>query len=115
MDDILGPAIAHVGCHPLFGPLSIARAEPLRTVVCPSPLHPETARMARAFFDSIGSEVTEQDPASHDRFMALTHAMAFFIARGLLDLGDRRPCVKYASTSTNWIASYWPCCSVVVS
>ena len=87
MDDILGPASAHVGCHPLFGPLSIARAEPLRTVVCPSPLHPETARMARAFFDSIGSEVTEQDPASHDRFMALTHAMAFFIARGLLDLG----------------------------
>ena len=27
------------------------------------------------------------DPAAHDRHMALTHAMAFFIARGLLDLG----------------------------
>ena len=29
----------------------------------------------------------DQDPSSHDRSMALTHAMAFFIARGLVDLG----------------------------
>jgi prephenate dehydrogenase len=87
MDEVLGAEIGHVGCHPLFGPLSIARAEPLRTVLCPSPLHPDVARTARALFESIGSEVNEQDPASHDRFMALTHAMAFFIARGLLDLG----------------------------
>ena len=87
MEEVLGAEIAHVGSHPLFGPLSIARAEPLRTVLCPSPLHPAAALQARALFESIGSEVIEQDPASHDRFMALTHAMAFFIARGLLDLG----------------------------
>ena len=87
MEEVLGDDIGHVGCHPLFGPLSIARAEPLRTVLCPSPRHPGTARLARTFFESLGSEVAEQDPDSHDRFMALTHAMAFFIARGLLDLG----------------------------
>lgn len=87
MDDVLGDGIGHVGCHPLFGPLSIARAEPLRTVLCPSQSHPATARLARSLFESLGSEVTEQDPASHDQFMAQTHAMAFFIARGLLDLG----------------------------
>lgn len=87
MDDVLGDEIGHVGCHPLFGPLSIARAEPLRTVLCPSPRHPATTHLARALFESIGSEVTEQDPVSHDRHMAQTHAMAFFIARGLLDLG----------------------------
>ena len=87
MDDILGDAIPHVGCHPLFGPLSIARAEPLRTVLCPSPRHPQAALQARTLFESIGSEVTEMAPAAHDRHMALTHAMAFFIARGLLDLG----------------------------
>jgi prephenate dehydrogenase len=87
MDEILGDGVGHVGSHPLFGPLSIARAEPLRTVICPSPRHPGTARLARALFASIGSEVTDQDPASHDRAMALTHAMAFFIARGLVDLG----------------------------
>lgn len=87
MDEVLGEEIGHVGCHPLFGPLSIARAEPLRTVVCPSPRHPSTAHLARELFVSIGSEVHEQDPAGHDQHMALTHAMAFFIARGLLDLG----------------------------
>jgi len=87
MDEILGDDIGHVGSHPLFGPLSIARAEPLRTVLCPSPRHPATARLAHALFASIGSEVSEQDPSSHDRSMALTHAMAFFIARGLVDLG----------------------------
>lgn len=87
MDQILGDAVGHAGSHPLFGPLSIARAEPLRTVVCPSARHPGTARMARELFASIGSEVMDQDPSSHDRSMALTHAMAFFIARGLVDLG----------------------------
>lgn len=87
MDEVLGDDVGHVGCHPLFGPLSMARAEPLRTVLCPSPRHPETARQARVLFESLGCEVAEQDPASHDQFMAQTHAMAFFIARGLLDLG----------------------------
>ncbi len=87
MDELLGDAIPHVGSHPLFGPLSMARAEPLRTVLCPSSRHPLAALQARALFESIGSEVTAMDPAAHDRHMALTHAMAFFIARGLLDLG----------------------------
>lgn len=87
MDQLLGDAVPHVGTHPLFGPLSIARAEPLRTVVCPSARHPEAARVARALFESLGSEVVEQTPSAHDRFMAVTHAMAFFIAKGLVDLG----------------------------
>ena len=87
MDEVLGDDIPHVGCHPLFGPLSIARAEPLRTVVCPSPRHPAIALQVRTWFESIGSEVTEMTPAMHDRHMAMTHAMAFFIARGLLELG----------------------------
>lgn len=87
MDAVLGRDIAHVGAHPLFGPLSIARAEPLRTVICPSALHPRAADRADTLFTAIGSEVTRQTPEAHDRFMALTHAMAFFIAKGLLDLG----------------------------
>ena len=37
MDELLGAEIAHVGTHPLFGPLSLARGErPLRTVICAS-------------------------------------------------------------------------------
>lgn len=87
MEEILGDVIGHVGSHPLFGPLSIARAEPLRAVVCPDARHPRSAQRARDLFVSIGAEVMDQDPSSHDRSMALTHAMAFFIARGLVDLG----------------------------
>src|SRR6185312_12029822 len=33
------------------------------------------------------SEIAEMTPAEHDRHMAMTHAMAFFLARGLLELG----------------------------
>ncbi len=87
LDRCLGDAIPHAGTHPLFGPLSIARADPLRAIVCPSARHPEAARAARALFESIGADVLDLDAASHDQLMASTHAMAFFIARGLVEMG----------------------------
>lgn len=87
MDEQLGEAIAHVGTHPLFGPLSLARGEPLRTVVCESAWHPQAAEQARALFRELGCEVIDQDPATHDRHMANTHALAFFLAKGLIDIG----------------------------
>ena len=37
LDRVLGNDIPHVGTHPLFGPLSLARADPLQTILCPSP------------------------------------------------------------------------------
>lgn len=88
MDEQLGEAIPHAGTHPLFGPLSLARGErPLRTVVCASDHHPEAAARTRALFAALGCEVIEQDPAAHDRAMANTHALAFFLAKGLVDMG----------------------------
>jgi len=87
MDEILGTEIPHAGTHPLFGPLSLARAEPLRAVICASPLHPLAAMRARQLFLDLGCNVIDQDPAAHDRAMASTHALAFFIAKGLVDLG----------------------------
>lgn len=88
MDDLLGDAVAHVGTHPLFGPLSLARDErPLRTVICASARHPRAAERARELFEQLGCEVIEQDPESHDRAMARTHVLAFFIAKGLIDIG----------------------------
>lgn len=88
MDQHLGDAIAHVGTHPLFGPLSLARGErPLRAVICASARHPAAADRTRALFESLGCEVIAQDPATHDRAMAHTHALAFFIAKGLVDMG----------------------------
>ncbi len=88
LDGVLGDAIPHVGTHPLFGPLSLARAErPLRVVLCPSPRHPAAAVRAKAWFQGLDCEVLEQDPETHDRNMAQTHVLAFFVAKGLLDVG----------------------------
>ena len=87
LTEILGRDIPWVATHPLFGPTSIALGErPLVTVVCPNPLHPGAASRARAFFTSLGSEVIEQDAVEHDRAMASTHALAFFVAKGLIDV-----------------------------
>ena len=88
LDQYLGRDIPHAGTHPLFGPLSLSRAErPLRVVLCPSPLHPEAASRTKALFLKLGCEVLEEDPETHDRNMAQTHALAFFVAKGLLDVG----------------------------
>ena len=88
MDELLGARIPHAGTHPLFGPLSLARGErPLRTVICASTQHPRAAIDARQLFADLGCEVIEQDPETHDRAMASTHALAFFIAKGLVNMG----------------------------
>jgi prephenate dehydrogenase len=84
----LGREVPWVGTHPLFGPVSLVRGErPLRAVVCPSPLHPAAAAAVSALFARIGCEVLEQDADAHDRAMAWTHALAFFVAKGMLDAG----------------------------
>lgn len=87
LDELLGAAIPHVGTHPLFGPLSLARGEPLRTVICASAQHPAAAKDACALFSALGCAVIEQDPATHDQHMANTHALAFFLAKGLVEIG----------------------------
>ncbi len=84
----LGREVPWVATHPLFGPVSLRRGErPLRAVVCPSALHPGAAAAVTALLRRIGCEVTEQDADAHDRAMAWTHALAFFVAKGMLDAG----------------------------
>ena len=87
LDEHLGEAVPHAGTHPLFGPLSLARGEPLRAVLCASAHHPQAAERTRALFESLGCTVIAQDAATHDRAMAKTHALAFFIARALVEMG----------------------------
>jgi prephenate dehydrogenase len=88
MKEALGGRVPWVGSHPLFGPMSLALAErPLRVVVCPNPLHPDAARRATEFYESIGCEVVLQSPEEHDRVMAHTHALTFFVAKGMIDAG----------------------------
>ncbi len=84
----LGDRVPWVGTHPLFGPASLARGErPLRVVLCPAPEHPRAADEAQALFERIGCRVERMSAEAHDRSMAATHALTFFLAKGLLDIG----------------------------
>ncbi len=88
LTEILGAQIPWAATHPLFGPTSIALGErPLVVVVCPNPLDHAAAVEARRCWERIGCQVVELDPDEHDRVMAGTHALAFFVAKGLLDVG----------------------------
>ncbi|MGA3120268.1 MAG: prephenate dehydrogenase/arogenate dehydrogenase family protein [Polyangiaceae bacterium] len=88
LDDVLGDAIPWCATHPLFGPVSLALAErPLRVVICPARQHPAAAARVRALYERIGCEVIEQTPEGHDRVMAHTHALTFFVAKGMIDAG----------------------------
>ncbi len=87
MAEVLGEDIPWIGTHPLFGPASLSRGErPLEVVVCPSDAHPDALPRVRGFLESIDCQVVETDADTHDRLMARTHAMAFFLAKGLLAL-----------------------------
>jgi prephenate dehydrogenase len=84
--DILGDRIPWVATHPLFGPVSLARAErPLRVVVCPQPRFPDAQVSIEALFERVGCTIVRRDPDDHDRGMADTHALAFFVAKGVLE------------------------------
>jgi prephenate dehydrogenase len=86
LEAVLGAAVPWVGSHPLFGPASLALGErPLRVVVCPNAIHPGAATRARALWERLGCVVLEQSADEHDRVMADTHALALFIAKGLLE------------------------------
>jgi prephenate dehydrogenase len=88
MAKVLGAAVPWVGTHPLFGPTSLVLGEgPFTVVLCPNPLHPAAASRATAFFEALGCRVVEMDAESHDRSMASTHALAYFVAKGMLDAG----------------------------
>jgi prephenate dehydrogenase len=87
--EVLGTEIPWVATHPLFGPSAMALGErPLRVVVCPNGLHPEAASAARLTYEGMGCEVVEQDADTHDRLLARGHALTFFVAKGMLDVGE---------------------------
>jgi len=88
MEEAFGARIPFVATHPLFGPASLARGErPFRVVVCPNPLHPGAVARVEGFWRALGCEVSSVGAEAHDREMALTHALAFFVAKGMLDVG----------------------------
>jgi prephenate dehydrogenase len=88
----LGERTPWVGTHPLFGPTSLSRAErPLRVVVCTDGPHAAAVETVCAFYTHLGCEVVRQTAEAHDRVMAYTHALTFFVAKGLVDAGADAP------------------------
>lgn len=89
MAELLGTEIPWIATHPLFGPSAMALGErPLRVVVCPNGLHPGATSVARHTYERLGCEVLEQDADTHDRLLARGHALTFFVAKGMLDVGE---------------------------
>ncbi|MEE2902682.1 MAG: prephenate dehydrogenase/arogenate dehydrogenase family protein [Myxococcota bacterium] len=104
MEEILGDEIPYVGCHPLFGPTSLALGErPLNVVVCPNQAYPEITQVVCDFWKSLDCKVVRQEPREHDHDMAMTHALTFFVAKGMLDAGAGED-VKYAPPSFSAIS-----------
>jgi prephenate dehydrogenase len=88
MTRLFGSVQPWVATHPLFGPASLARGErPLRVVVCPNPAHPQAVTEVEEFFRSVGCQTVGLSAEVNDRQMALTHALTFFVAKGMLDVG----------------------------
>ena len=88
MARLLGSAKPWVATHPLFGPASLSRGErPLRVVVCPNAAHPQAVTEVEEFFRAVGCQTLRLTAEAHDQEMALTHALTFFVAKGMLDVG----------------------------
>jgi prephenate dehydrogenase len=88
MARLFGSAQPWVATHPLFGPASLSRGErPLRVVVCPNGIHAGAVAEVEEFFRAVGCQTLRLTAEAHDREMALTHALAFFVAKGMLDVG----------------------------
>jgi prephenate dehydrogenase len=88
MAEVLGDDVGWCGTHPLFGPTSLHLGErPLRVVVCPARPGDAASARARALFEELGCRILESTADEHDRAMAASHALAYFVAKGLVDAG----------------------------
>jgi prephenate dehydrogenase len=87
MAEVLGQSVPWVATHPLFGPSSLARNQgPLQVVVCPNAYHPRAVDAVAQLFTQIGCAVVREGPDRHDRVMAETQALAYFVAKGMLGM-----------------------------
>lgn len=84
---LIGGKARWIASHPLFGPVSLSRGEPRTVILCPRLDAPDITADARAVFEALGCELIEVSAEEHDRVMAHTHVLAFFVARALQDIG----------------------------
>lgn len=88
LDKALGDRVPWVSTHPLFGAASIASAErPLPVMVCRNEKHAAATEDAASLFRDIGCQVHLFTAEEHDAFIARTHALLFFVVKGLSAIG----------------------------
>jgi prephenate dehydrogenase len=104
MRELLGADVPWVGTHPLFGPSSVALGErPLRVVVAPNEQHPAAVEEVAALYERLGCAVKRETADEHDRRMAYSHALAFFLAKGILDMQAPTE-AEFVPPSFGWFA-----------
>lgn len=84
---LVGGRARWVASHPLFGPVSLGRGEPRTVIVCPRVDATAVTDEAVEFYMALGCDPILVSAEEHDRVMARTHVLAFFVARALQDIG----------------------------
>jgi prephenate dehydrogenase len=87
LNELLEDKIAWAATHPLFGPVSLSRNEPRTVIVCPRDQSRDATSRARSLFEQLDCSVIEVTAEEHDRVMAKTHVLAFFVAKALQEIG----------------------------
>lgn len=88
MTAVLGATVPWVCTHPMFGPSNLSLGiRPLNVAVCPNAWHPKATRKISEFFQKMDCNVVEKEAEWHDKFMADTHGLTFFVAKGLFEMG----------------------------
>lgn len=73
--------------HPVFGPQSAAGGLAGQPIVVYPTRVDNYEEILEFLVNTLELEVVELDPESHDKKMAIIHALTFFIGRGLMSMG----------------------------
>lgn len=82
---------SYLSVHPLFGPRSIETSKQLKKVVVTHCGDERACEVLHRAESSIGIEIVETTPENHDRIMAYTQALTFFLGEALQDFLPDQP------------------------
>jgi prephenate dehydrogenase len=82
------PGHAHLlMTHPLFGPQSAATGTHGHRLIVTKAVGEISAKVLAFCKEQLGLDITHMSAEDHDKIMARVHALTFFVARGLSDMG----------------------------
>lgn len=73
--------------HPLFGPQSAATGTRGHRLVVTKAMGEQAVKVLAFCEERLGLDITHMSAQDHDKIMARVHALTFFVARGLSDMG----------------------------